>query len=142
MRSAVITLALLLSAAPALAGGHSISGLIVNRNGKPVEQVIISLKPGNVELITDREGRFTIDYLRDDEGERLKLSRRTQYDLEAFKVGFHIETRSFFYKRGEVAIETIQLTEDTIQIHDDGVDLSETLDTKPTHSAGANYEGQ
>ena len=59
-----------------------------------------------------------------------------------FKVGFHTETRTFFYKRGSVTVETIRLVEETIQIHDDDADLTETLDAKPTHSAGANYEGQ
>lgn len=142
MKTLGTVLFLILGSHGAWAGGHSISGQIINRNGKPVDQAIVSLKPGNVEMMTDREGRFVIDYLRDEEGLRLKLTKRTTYDLEVFKVGYHIETRQFFYKRGEVSIETIRLTEDTIQVHDDDANLSESLGNKPTHSAGANYEGQ
>ena len=93
-------------------------------------------------MVTDREGRFLIQYLRDEDGKRLKLAKRSDYEIEAYKVGFHTESRAFFYKRGEIKLVSIQLTEDTILIHDDGADLSETFENKPTHSAGANYEGQ
>ena len=141
MRTFLALIILLLPVA-SLAGKHSISGQVVNRNGKPMEHVIVSLSPGNVELITDREGRFMIDYLRDDDGMRTRLKRRAEYTIELFKVGFHIETRSVFYKRGPAVIETVRMVEESIQVHDDGADLTESLDSEPTHSAGANYEGQ
>ena len=126
----------------ALAGNNSISGAVQDRNGNPIDQAIVALKPGNVELVTDREGKFFIDYLRSEQGNRIKLKAKREFSLEIFKVGFHTETRTFFYRRGPVTLETIRLIEETIQIHDDNADLSETLDAKPTHSAGANYEGQ
>ena len=141
MRIVVVLFGLLLPLA-SFAGKHSISGQVVNRNGKPMEQVIVSLSPGNVELITDREGRFIIDYLRDEDGVRTRLKRRAEYTLELFKVGFHVEKRALFYKSGPAVIDTIQMIEETIQVHDDGADLTESLDNEPTHSAGANYEGQ
>lgn len=126
----------------ASAGNNSISGVVLDRNGDPVDQAIVSLEPGYVELVTDREGKFLIDYLRNEDGNRVKLKGKREFNLEIFKVGFHTERQTFFYKRGPVTIETIRLVEETIQIHDDNADLSETLDAKPTHSAGANYEGQ
>ena len=136
------TILLFLFTLSALAGNNSISGVVQDRNGNPVDQAIVALKPGNVELVTDRDGKFFIDYLRNDEGSRVKLKSKREFSLEVFKVGFHTETRTFFYRRGPTALETIQLVEETIRIHDDNADLSETLDAKPTHSAGANYEGQ
>ena len=142
MKFIIPILFLFISSGTAMAGKHSISGLVVDRNGKPIDQAIVSLTPGNVEMITNREGEFVVEYLRDDEGNRLKLSKKLHYNLEIFKVGFHVETRRFFYKRGEAVVETIRMVEDTIQIHNDDANLSESLDTNPTHSAGANYEGQ
>lgn len=138
----ILAMSLLLLSANAHAGRHAITGQVLDRNGEPVDRAIISLSPGNVEMVTDREGKFLIDYLRDNEGQRVNLLKRQQYDLEVFKVGFHVETRSFLYKRGPALIEIITLTEDTIAIQDDGKDLTESLESKPTHSAGANYEGQ
>ena len=41
--------------------------------GEPLPRAVVSLVPGNVELVTDRDGRFVIDYLRDQSGERVKL---------------------------------------------------------------------
>jgi hypothetical protein len=121
---------------------NAIAGQVVDRNGKPVERVIVTLEPGNIQLVTDAEGRFLIDYVRDDAGERRKLTRKVDYVLEAFKTGFHVEGREFFYKRGLVEMETITLREDTLQILDDGADLDPTLLGDPTQATGATYEGQ
>ena len=139
-----ITLALLaLLVAPAAhAGRHSIAGQVLDRNGEPVERAIITLAPGNVQLITDAEGRFLIDYLPDQDGERIRLLKKVEYDLEIFKPGFHTEKQSFYYKRGSVALDTITLAEETIEVADDGQNLDPGLFTDRTHAAGATYEGQ
>ena len=138
----IIAVAIAMASPSALGGKHFITGEVVDRNGKPVEKVIVSLMPGNVELVTDRDGRFLIDYLRGPEGQRIRLEKRTDYDLELYKPGFHLETRSFYYKKGAIQVETVQMTEDTIEVHGDNADLQESLVDKPTHSSGANYEGQ
>ena len=65
----VLVAALLLSPASAEAGRNQIGGQILDRNGEPVNRAIVSLVPGNVQLMTDREGNFLIDYLRDEDGE-------------------------------------------------------------------------
>ena len=52
-------------AASAWGAGHFITGQVIDRNGQPVNRAVISLAPGNVKLVTDREGMFLIDYLRD-----------------------------------------------------------------------------
>ena len=136
-----ILFALLLSPA-AMAGKHIISGTILDRNGEPVDRVTISLMPGNVQLVTDREGHFHIDYLRDDQGERIRLAKRTDYQLEIFKPGYHSQTYNFYYNKGLQELDRFTVIEDTIQVQDHGENLDPTLHAQPTNTSGATYEGQ
>jgi hypothetical protein len=128
--------------APACASKRLISGQVVDRNGQPMDRVIISLDPGGVELVTDSAGAFTIDYLRDAEGERVKLDKKTDYTLEAFRTGYHVERLDFYFKRGELLLEPVTMKEDTIQLRpsQDVIDPDRFPDR--THSAGSNYEGE
>jgi len=141
MRRLGLALALV-AASPAMAARNFISGQVVNRNGQPVERAIITLTPGNVQLVTDAEGRFLIDYLRDETGKRSKLLKKRDYSLEVFKPGFHLVTLPFFYKKGGVAMETLTLEEETLKVRDDGQNLDPGLFGTRTNSAGATYEGQ
>ena len=137
-----------LAAAPALAGNHYIAGRIIDRNGDPIDQAVVTLRPKdadkdvNVQLVTDREGRFLVDYLRDDEGERTKLAKRSDYAIEVYKPGFHIREVEVYYKKGELQVDTVMMTEDTITVHDDDAELDPDGYDQRTHSSGANYEGQ
>ncbi|MCB9762922.1 MAG: carboxypeptidase regulatory-like domain-containing protein [Alphaproteobacteria bacterium] len=139
MRSSPLSLLLL-----ALSGcaHHAISGLVIDRNGQPVPNVVVSLDPGGVQIITDSSGGFTIDYLRDDAGERINLEKRTEYEVEAFRAGYHVEAVSFAYKRGELELDPITLKEDTIRV--DGSDITFDPAEHPdrSHSAGGSYEGE
>jgi hypothetical protein len=137
-----LSLALLLIGAPAYAAHNQISGVVLDRNGKPVTRAIITLAPGNVQMITDEQGKFTIDYLRSDAGERIKLTKKVDYDLEVFKPGFHVEKRNFFYKSGPVAVEPITLAEETVQLTPDSENIDPGLFSDKTHGSGATYEGQ
>ncbi len=136
------SIALLLSPAAALASRHHITGTVTDRNGEPVDRAIVSLSPGNVEMVTDREGQFRIDYLRDDDGERIRLARRTDYEIEVFKPGYHPDSREFFYRRGGLELVPFTLVEETIQIHDEGDNLDPDLFSDSTSNTGATYEGQ
>ena len=145
LRTAIRTTALVVAlglSSSALAGKHAIVGQVVDRNGQPVDRAIVSLEPGNVQLVTDREGRFLIDYLRDETGERTKLAKKSDYTLEIFKAGYHIETRAFFFKRGTVEVDRVTLVRDTIEMADDTSGMDPADFDQATHSAGANYEGQ
>lgn len=135
----------------AQAGSHSISATVTDRNGAGLGRTIVSLapspddvdaKPHTVELVTDRQGNVLIDYLRDTEGERTKLSKKTQYVLEVFKPGFHPYTTSFYYKKGEVQLDAVVLVEETIEVEDIAENLDPATTPESTHAAGANYEGQ
>ena len=141
VRAAAVLLALSL-AGPAFAAHNQISGQVLDRNGKPITRAIITLAPGNVQMITDEEGKFTIDYLRTDAGERIKLTKKVDYDLEVFKPGFHVEKRNFFYKSGPVAVDTITLAEETVQVTPDAENIDPGLFNDQTHGSGATYEGQ
>jgi len=134
--------AALFLAPPAFAGRNYIAGAVEDRNGDPVDRVIISLTPGNVELVSDREGRFVIDYLRDDAGERMKLSKRTDYQIEIFKPGFHVQTYNFYYKSRGLELKPFTLVEETIEIRDEGENLDPALYSDQTTDVGATYEGQ
>jgi hypothetical protein len=119
-----------------------IYGAVVDRNGEPVARVNVKLTPGNVEIITDETGKFVIDYLRDDEGNRIKLTKKTDYAIEYFKVGFHPETAEFYFKRGELFLDPATLKEDTIAVKtsSDNIDPGQYPDR--AQSAGGSYEGE
>ncbi len=136
-----------LSAAAALllvgcATHHAIIGTVVDRNGEPMDRVIVSLEPGGVETITDSEGSFVIDYLRDPSGERTKLQRRTDYTIEAFRTGYNVARTDFYFKRGELVLDPITMVEDTIRVDmgDEPLDPDKFPDR--TQSTGATYEGE
>lgn len=133
--------------APAAWAGNFIAGQVLDRNGDPVVRAQVKLQPDNEEkgtflMVTDSDGRFVIDYLRDSEGDRTKLAKKTNYELEVFKAGFHIETRQFFYKRGPVEMEEITLTEDTVRIDDVKINIAGSLERKGDQESGHSYEGQ
>lgn len=130
--------ALLLSCA----GKRAIHGQIVDRNGEPMDRVVVSLEPGNIELVTDSEGRFVIDYLRDDAGDRKNLSARQEYTLEAFRAGYHVEDLTFQYTRGALELEPVTLTEDTIRLAPSEADIDPERFPDQTGSAGSTYEGE
>ncbi len=121
---------------------HAITGQVIDRNGEPVDRVIVSLSPGNVELVTDSEGRFTIDYLRDESGERTRLEHRQDYEMEVFRPGYHVNGSSFYYKRGELLLAPITMVEDTIEIQQSDADIDPEQYPDRTHSSGTNYEGE
>lgn len=131
-----------LAVSAAWAGRHAILGQVTDRNGAPLPGAIVSLAPGAVELVTDREGRFAIDYLRDADGARTRLAKRTDYTLEVFRPGYHVVRRSFSYKRGGLLVEGLTLTEEALTFEDPGDNLDPAIYADPTHSGGANYEGQ
>jgi hypothetical protein len=145
------------------AAGHIIGGTVVDRNGRPVPRAIVSLTPGpegcpeakvppvepatdnrncTVELVTDRDGRYAIEYLRDHTGEKMKLATKTDYTLEVFKVGYHVFSVGVPYRRGELEVEPVTMIEETIDVADFPENLDPALYSKATMSSGATYEGQ
>jgi hypothetical protein len=135
-------LALFLGFLTACAGPNAISGTVTDRSGRPVDRAIVSLDPGNIELVTDREGRFVIDYLRDEHAERVRLRPKTEYSLEVFKAGFHVETRAVPYRRGPLDVGELALTAETLEVQHDGRNLLPTLQGERTTGASSTYEGQ
>ena len=121
---------------------HVISGQVLDRNGAPIARANVGLAPGNVEIITDDDGRFAIDYLRDAEGSRTKLAKRTDYTLDYFKVGFHPEKQTFYYKHGDFALEAVTLSEDTIRVESAAVDIDPAAFPDRQASSGGSYEGE
>lgn len=119
-----------------------IAGQVLDRNGQPVERALVSVEPGGVELLTDPEGRYQFDYVRDEEGERKPLARHTEYTISAFKPGYHVSTVQVSYARGELTSEALLLTEDTIRLDSslDGANPNAWGDR--SHSSGATYEGE
>jgi hypothetical protein len=132
----------LLLVATASGAKHSISGRVVDRNGEPMSRAVVSLSPGNVELVTDRDGRFLVDYLRDEAGERVRMARKTEYALTVFKPGFHDFAVAIPYRRGPLEIEQVTMIEETIAVDDFPENLDPALYSRPAQSAGATYEGQ
>lgn len=119
-----------------------IAGSVIDRNGEAVDRAIVTVSPGNVEIITDRQGSFAVDYLRDEAGERTKLERRTDYTVEVFKPGYHLGTSTFYFKKGELLLEPLTLKEDTIRVVGSSESIDPALYPDRSHSSGANYEGE
>ncbi|MBL8614204.1 MAG: carboxypeptidase regulatory-like domain-containing protein [Deltaproteobacteria bacterium] len=124
------------------AAKSAISGAVVDRNGDPVERVIVSLDPGDVELLTDPEGAFRINYMRDETGQRVKLDRRRTYTVELFRLGYHVSRHDVIYKRGELILDPITLTEDTVRVEAPGVEIDPGSLKERPEGAGATYEGE
>lgn len=141
----------LLAASAALAGRSSIAGEILDRNGAPVSRAVVSLAPlpgdrpeppAAVELVTDREGRFLVDYLRDDGGGRVRLRKKVDYTLEVFKPGYHVYTARLTYRKGELRVDPVTMIEETLEVSDFPENLDPALYGHPTQASGATYEGQ
>ncbi len=126
----------------ACAPKQAILGSVHDRNGTPVPRAIVALNPGNVELITNAEGGFTIDYQRDDEGRRKPLDTRTSYTVEVLKPGYHASTSQFYFKRGTLTLDTITLLEDTIEVSPSEGDLDPNQHPDRSQSEGSTYEGE
>jgi hypothetical protein len=126
----------------ACAGSRAITGQVIERNGAPVPQAIVSLEPGNVEVLTDETGRFAIGYLREDDGDRKALALRTEYRLEAFKVGFHLASAQVAYRTGQLRVEPVTLAPDTIDLPPAQQALDPARFPDAVRSAGATYEGE
>lgn len=134
--------ALLLSPSAAWAKKPKLIGSVVDRNGEALARVNVKLSPGNVEIITDDSGTFSIDYLRDEEGERVKLAKRTTYEFEFFKVGYQPEKASVEFKRGELLMEPVTLKEDTISVKASSDNIDPGLYPDRGQSSGGSYEGE
>jgi hypothetical protein len=134
----------LLVAALLLGCAHrgAITGQVVDRNGGPMERVVVTVEPGGVEIVTDTEGRFQIDYMRDEAGNRVGLAKKTEYRIEVWKPGYHITRSSLSYRSGHVVLEPITLVKDTIRVNESADDLDPADRPDRTHSAGTNYEGE
>jgi hypothetical protein len=139
--AAAATLALAFPA-PALAAKHAITGTLLDRNGEPLERVNVTVAPGNVEIITDETGKFLLDYLRDEDGNRTRLQKRTEYTVTFFKVGYHEEKVTFLYKRGEHVLEPVTLKEETIKVAPSSDNIDPAGVTTRQQDAGGSYEGE
>lgn len=136
---------LLLLLAASLAAGcakHQISGTVVDRNGQPLERVVVSMKPGGVQMITDAQGVFMVDYLRDERGQRMRLDRKAQYTVEVLKPGYNRQKVEFYYKRGELVLDPITMEEDTIRVSASDEDIDPARFKDRTQSEGSTYEGE
>ena len=142
MRRTLTALTLLLWSTTALAGRHAIEGQVLDRNGQPIDRAIISLDPGHVELVTDRDGRFLIDYLRRDDGQRTRMAKKTLYTLEVFKPGFHTTSLTIDYRKGTLVLDQLTLTEETIELREDDTILDPGAYEEQSESTGVSYEGQ
>lgn len=128
--------------APGCATRQAILGKVIDRNGDPIDRVIVSLDPGDVELITDSDGTFAIDYMRDDKGNRVRLERRRDYSVELFRLGYHVGETTVSYKRGQLTLDPITLTEDTVRMDAPAVELDPGQFRDRTQGTGATYEGE
>jgi hypothetical protein len=120
----------------------AIHGTVQDRNGQPMARVNVRVIPGNIEIVTDDEGQFTIDYLRDAEGKRQRLAKRTLYTFEVYKLGFQLAKMDLDYKQGEVSIEPVTLTADTITVRASTTNLDPASAPDTDSAGGGSYEGE
>lgn len=137
VQSRVVLMAVGLAAAGAANAANLIEGKVVDRNGEPMTRALIELSPGNVELVTDRSGAFQIDYLRDTQGERVKLEKKTVYELKILKAGYHAHTISVPYRHGPFLVEPVVMVPVTIEVDDIRQNLDEQV---PTTASDVSFE--
>lgn len=140
LRAALVAVLVLPGAAHAKK--PAIYGTVVDRNGETLARVNVKMVPGNVEIVTDENGNFKIDYWRDEEGNRIKLVKRTDYEIEYFKLGYHPEKQSFYFKRGELFLEPVTLKEDTIAVKTSTDNIDPGLYPDRSQTGGGSYEGE
>lgn len=128
--------------APAAWARPAIHGEVQDRNGQPLARVNVRVAPGNIEIVTDDDGRFTIDYLRDDEGRRGRLKGRTTYTFEVYKLGFQLARLDLAYTRGEVTLEPVTLDPDTIQVRASSTNVDPGTGPTTAPEGGGSYEGE
>lgn len=138
----VVLVAILALPAVAHAKKPAIYGQVVDRNGEALAWVIVKMTPGNVEIVTDENGNFKIDYWRDEEGNIIKFVKRTEYEIEYFKVGYHPEKQAFYYKRGELFLEPVTLKEETIAVKSSTDNIDPGLYPDRSQTGGGSYEGE
>lgn len=138
----LLLLIVLTAPGAALAKKPALLGSVVDRNGQALDRVNVKVSPGNVEVVTDQTGAFRIDYQRDEEGNRVKLAKRTTYTFEYFKVGFQAETVEVPFKRGELYLEPITLKEDTIAVKNSSDNIDPGLYPDRAQNSGGSYEGE
>jgi len=120
----------------------AIHGAVQDRNGEPMARVNVRVIPGNVEIVTDDEGKFTIDYLRDDEGNRVRLAGRTTYTFEVYKLGYQLAKMDLEYTHGEVELDAVTLAPDTITVRASSTDLDPANLPQTDAQGGGSYEGE
>lgn len=91
---------------------NRIEGQVVDRDGEPLPRTFVTISPGDVEVVTDRHGRFTFEYLRDDAGRQVRIRNRTEYTLEVEKDGYHPGEYRLRYRGGRVTLDPIPLLVD------------------------------
>ena len=138
----LVVLAGVLISSPSAWARPAIHGTVQDRNGQPMARVNVRVVPGNVEIVTDDEGKFTIDYLRDDAGDRVRLSKRTTYTFEVYKLGFQLAKADLEYTHGEVELGPVTLTPDTITVRASATDLDPANAPDTDAQGGGSYEGE
>ncbi|MSP55892.1 MAG: carboxypeptidase regulatory-like domain-containing protein [Myxococcales bacterium] len=138
---ALVLLAIGMFASPVFAKA-AIHGSVTDRSGDPMSRVNVRITPGDVELVTDEQGRFTIDYLRDEGGNRTRLSRRTTYTFDVYKLGFQVAKADVEYKRGEIVLEPVTLSPDTINVRASATDVDPANGIETDAQGGGSYEGE
>ena len=120
----------------------AIHGVVQDRNGDPMARVNVRVIPGNVEIVTDDAGKFTVDYLRDDDGNRVRLAGRTTYTFEVYKLGFQLAKLDLEYTHGEVELDAVTLAPDTITVRASSTDLDPANLPETDAQGGGSYEGE
>jgi hypothetical protein len=133
---------LLLAAPAASAAKHQIAGKVVDQNGKSVTNVVVSVEPGNLQIATGADGAFLVDYLRDEGGERVKVTRKTDYAFEFFKAGFHTVQIKVRFVKGTVTMDPVALVPVALDVVDLGGNIDPALYDQSKAAEGATYEGQ
>lgn len=121
---------------------NRITGTVVDRNGAPVAGAVVGLTPGHVEVVTSSDGRWTVDYLRTEAGDRIRLSPRTRYEIEVFRVGYHVAGGRLDYRRGDAEAERIMLVEDSIRVATPEDDIDPGREDARPEASGVAYEGE
>ena len=110
---------------PAVASAKkgAILGQVTDRNGDAMVGATVELVDRFATVLTDSEGRFRIDYMRQADGKQVKLAKTTTYVLLVTLPGFHDVTGQIEYKRGEFEVQPVTMIPETVEVQDIRVPL-------------------
>ncbi len=103
-------------------GEGNIRGIVVDNSGNPVRGIKISSQPPTSKTISDGNGKFVIEFARDEMGNKIPIAQGS-YLLRFQAVGFEPKSRVIQFKGIDFNLGQVVIQRKSLEISDD-VDIT------------------